>query len=98
MCVPDLQDAVQGSLVQRSSSLVHQPGPDYVHRVGGQGSRQAANKTGPGEGKQRRSRNELVEPVYSKNGTIFKIKNTQQTSAADAVRTIWPWLTSFTRF
>lgn len=49
-CVTDLQDAVQGSLVQRSSSLVHQSCPDYVHRVGGQRSRQAANKTGPGGG------------------------------------------------
>lgn len=46
----DLQEAVQGSLVQRSSSLVHQPRPYHVHRVGGQSSCQAANKTGPGGG------------------------------------------------
>lgn len=51
-CVPDLQDAVQGSLVQRSASLVHQSRPDDVHRVGRQSSRQAANKTGPGEGEK----------------------------------------------
>lgn len=62
--VTDLQDAVQGSLVQGSSSLVHQSRPDHVHRVGGQSSSQAANKTGPGEGQDHSSRNELANCSY----------------------------------
>lgn len=44
----DLEYTVQCSLVQRSSSLVHHACPDNIHRIGGQSSRQATDKTGPG--------------------------------------------------
>lgn len=48
LVLPRLHHSVQGSFVHgasRQDSLVHHPGPDHVHGVGGQRPRQATRET-----------------------------------------------------